>query len=147
MEPARLLEPRTSKRRFAVVAVFLALAGAGCGGSEIEYQEVPGEPVEITLPERTPAGDTDADAAATDGDAATAETTPTPTATPADATGATTDGTATTEGETTTPEATPAPAEDGPATAEDGPATDEPPVPGSDAERFEDFCEQNAGAC
>ena len=115
-------------------ALTLALGAAGCGGSEVEYQEVPGEPAEITLPDRTP------ESTATDADeeAATGDATPTPTATPDAATGATTDG-ATTD-ESATAETTPAP-------AEDGATNDEPPVPGSDAERFEDFCEQNAGAC
>ncbi len=130
--PARL----TSRRGVAAAAVALALGAAGCGGSEVDYQEVPGEPAEITLPDRTPAGD----AAATDGDddAAAEEATPTATATPGDATGTTTDGAA--GDQSAAAETTPAP-------AEDGAATDEPPVPGSDAERFEDFCEQNAGAC
>ena len=137
MVASRLLESRTPGRGLAAVAVFLALGVAGCGGSEVEYQEVPGDPAEITLPDRTPAAD--AAASATDEDAATEEAAPTATATPADATGTTTDGTTTEEPATT--EATPAPA------VEDGETNDEPPVPGSDAERFEDFCEQNAGAC
>ncbi len=137
MVASRLLELRTPSRGFAVVAVSLALGVAGCGGSEVEYQEVPGDPAEITLPDRTPAAD--ATASGTEEDAAAEEATPTATATPADATGATTDGT--TSEEPATPEATATPA------AEDGDTTDEPPVPGSDAERFEDFCEQNAGAC
>ena len=141
MAPARMSEPRASLRRLAVLAAVMSLALAGCGGSEIEYQEVPGEPAEITLPEGTPAGESDT----ATGDAEAAGTTeeatptPTPTETPAEgATGAATDGTAGSES---------AAAETTPAPAEDGPASDEPPVPGSDAERFEDFCEQNAGAC
>ncbi len=131
----RPLAPLSPRRGFTAVAVALALVAAGCGGSEVDYQEVPGEPAEITLPDRTPAGD----ATATDADdAAAEEATPTPTATPGDATGTTTDPT--TGDQSAAAEATPAP-------AEDGAANDEPPVPGSDAERFEDFCEQNAGAC
>ena len=134
MASAPLLEPRPRRHAAAMVAVLLALGVAGCGGSEVEYQEVPGDPAEITLPDRMPAA-ADADA---DEDAAAGEATPTPTATPDPATGATTDGT--TESDSATAETTPAP-------AEDGATNDEPPVPGSDAERFEDFCEQNAGAC
>ena len=137
MDPARLLEPRVFRRGLAVVAALLALGVAGCGGSEVEYQEVPGDPAEITLPDRTPAGDA-ADPAAEDDAAAAEEATATATPAPADGTGTTTDG--------ATGAATPA-AEATPAPAEDGETTDEPPVPGSDAERFEDFCEQNAGAC
>ena len=140
MDPARPPEPRASLRRLAVLAAVMSFGLAGCGGSEVEYQEVPGEPAEITLPDRTPAGESDT---ATGQDEATGtageEATPTPTATPAEgATGAATDATAGSES---------AAAETTPAPAEDGPASDEPPVPGSDAERFEDFCEQNAGAC
>jgi hypothetical protein len=134
MASARLLEPRPRRHAAAIVAVLLALGASGCGGSEVEYQEVPGDPAEITLPDRTPAT-TDAEA---DEDVATEEATPEATATPDPATGATTDGTA--ESDSATAETTPAP-------AEDGATNDEPPVPGSDAERFEDFCEQNAGAC
>ena len=137
MVAPRLLELRTPGRGFAVVAVSFALGAAGCGDSEVEYQEVPGDPAEITLPDRTPAADTEA--SGTEEEATPEEVTPTATATPADATGTTTDPTTTEE--PATAEATPAPA------AEDGETTDEPPVPGSDAERFEDFCEQNAGAC
>ena len=144
MVAPRLLELRTPSRRLTIVAVSLALGAAGCGGSEVEYQEVPGDPAEITLPDRTPAAD--ATASGTEEDASAEEATPTATATPSDATGTSTDG-ATTDGATTeepaTAEATPTPA----AAAADGETTDEPPVPGSDAERFEDFCAQNAGAC
>ncbi len=135
---ARVPEPRMPKRGVALAAVILGLGLTGCGGSEVEYQEVPGDPAEITLPERTPAA-AETDEAGTDDEAATEEATPTATATPADATGTTADPATT--GETATAQETPA------ATAEDGPTTDEPPVPGSEAERFEDFCEQNAGAC
>ena len=137
MDSVRPLEPRTPRRGPAVVAVLLALSVAGCGGSQVDYQEVPGDPAEITLPDRTPAADPEA-AEAEDDAAVDEATTPEPTATPAGETGAATDGT--TGDEAAAVEATPAP-------AEDGPETDEPPVPGSDAERFEDFCEQNAGAC
>lgn len=139
MDSVRLLEPRTPSRGPAVVAVLLALTIAGCGGSQVEYQEVPGDPAEITLPDRSPAVDSEATETEAEVDAAVEETTPAPTATPAGGdTGAATDGA--TGDESATVEATPAP-------VEDGPETDEPPVPGSDAERFEDFCEQNAGAC
>ena len=138
MDLPRLLEPRTPRRGIAVVSLALALGVAGCGGSEVEYQEVPGDPAEITLPDRTPAGDAAEESTAEEAAAGDATATATATPAPADATGTTTDGTAAEEPAAT--EATPAP-------AEDGATNDEPPVPGSDAERFEDFCEQNAGAC
>ena len=115
-------------RRLAVPLIALALA-AGCGGSEVTVQEVPGDPVELTVPGGGEAL------------APTATPTPTPTETPADPAAA---------------EATPAaPAEDPAAQAPEGtdgggaaaPDNGEPPPPGSDPERYEEFCAQNPGAC
>ena len=136
MIPARRLIPGDRRLPVALLVV-LGLGISGCGGSQVEYQEVPGDPAEITLPDRTPAA---ADDAAEDDAAAEETPTPAPTETPAaeGATGATTEEGAADET---------AAAEETPAATEDSATTDEPPVPGSDAERFEDFCEQNAGAC
>ena len=136
MTPARPLTSVPGRLPVALL-VALALGLSGCGGSEVEYQEVPGDPAEINLPDRTPAAPADeAD------EEAAAEGTPAPEATEAPATeGAT--GATTEEGVV---DPSPA-AEETPAATEDSAATDEPPAPGSDAERFEDFCEQNAGAC
>ncbi len=138
MLPARRIAPGTRRLPVALL-IALGLGISGCGGSQVEYQEVPGDPAEITLPDRTPApSDQSAD------EKAAAEETPTPTPTPTEtpaAEGAT--GATTAEGaadQTAAPEETPA-------ATEDSAATDEPPAPGSDAQRFEDFCEQNAGAC
>ena len=139
MTPARPLTSVTGRLPVALL-VALGLGISGCGGSEVEYQEVPGDPAEINLPDRTPAAPADE----TDEEAA-AEETPAPDATegteapPAEGAA----GTTTEEGAV---DQSAAPAETPPAT-EDSAATDEPPAPGSDAERFEDFCEQNAGAC
>lgn len=134
----RTLATAPLHRLLTLFAVAATLGLAGCGGSQVEYQEVPGAPAEITLPESEPAEDAAAeDDAAADEEAPADEATPEPTATPTPAADADTDGT--TDESTTQAEA--------PAAAEDGPASDEPPVPGTDAERFEDFCEQNAGAC
>jgi hypothetical protein len=94
------------------------LAFAGCGGDDEEAQTTPRAP-ELTVPQ-------------TD----TAETVETQTAP-----------------ETTT--SPPAPEPDGsggvpppePQPAPDSPESDQPPPPGSPAERFEEFCEENPGAC
>jgi hypothetical protein len=135
MADSRSFKLARSRMRLPLAAIVLALGLAGCGGSQIDYEEVPGGPAEITLPESSTAGDAAAEDSATD-DSATGEATPTPTATAE--TGASTGTTDTTED---TSAGTDAPA------TEDGPDSDQPPAPGSDAERFEDFCEQNAGAC
>lgn len=142
MIPARRLTSGTGRLPVALL-VALGLGISGCGGSQVEYQEVPGDPAEINLPDRTPAaaaGDAAEDAAAAENGAAEKTPTPAPTEAPAaeGATGATTEEGA--DDQT-------AAAEETPAATEDSAATDEPPAPGSDAERFEDFCEQNAGAC
>lgn len=112
-------------------AVIAALALSGCGGEQLEADEVPGAPAALTLPPDeglpTPAADADGDADATP--------TPTPTA---DASAGTTGGT------TAAPAVTPA----APAT---GTTTTQAPTSttggaGADG-NFEDFCAQNPGAC
>ena len=120
----------------------LAAGAAGCGGSEVEYQEVPGPPVEVAAPSET------VDAAA-GGDA---PPTPTPTATtepgataPSDQSGSAGEPSADTG---TSPDA--AGTDSGGATApaqEDSAANDTAPPAGSEAQQFEDFCAQNPGAC
>ena len=116
----------------------LALIAPGCGGDAAEVEEVPGPPPALSVPHQKGAADLSADEDATP--------TPTPTAeggaeaapTPAD-TGSTgtTGGTGTNTGAT----ATPAPA------TQDTPAADQAPAAGSPPEKFEQFCEENAGAC
>ena len=115
-------------RRLALPIIALALV-AGCGDAEVTVQEVPGDPVELTVPGGGEAL------------APTATPTPTPTEEPVDPASA-----------TPTPAA---PAEDPAAEAPEGtdgggtaaPDTGEPPPPGSDPERYEEFCAQNPGAC
>lgn len=132
-------------RRFSalIAAGLLAFAAAGCGGSDDIAPEVPGPPADVVLPtgtvapEATPEGDSGSsdtgddttDEGAATGDGTTDETT-TP---PADETGGTTPDTS---GGTTAPD-----------TTADSPTNDTEPPEGSDAQQFEDFCEQNEGAC
>jgi hypothetical protein len=117
-----------------LTVLVLALAAGGCGSSEDEVPEVPGSPVELDVPHQRGASDLSEDASATPTPSGTA--TPTPTAT---ADSGTTGSTGTTGG--TDSAATPTPA------AQDSPATDTAPPAGSAPEQFEQFCEENAGAC
>ena len=133
-------------RRFSalIAAGLLAFAAAGCGGSDEIAPEVPGPPADVVLPsgtvaapEATPDENSDGtgtDDGTTDEDATTDDgTTGDTTTPPADETGGTTPDTS---GGTTAPD-----------TTADSPTNDTPPPEGSDAQQFEDFCEQNEGAC
>ena len=137
-----------------LIAAVLSLGAVGCGGSEVDYREVPGPPADVTIPDDSGALEGSGDSA---GDDASATATPTPDdaiAAPEDQSGAAgTDTAAATE--------PPAPASDGTtdtgagtdsggstAPAEpDGPSNDTAPPAGSEAEQFEAFCAENPGAC
>ena len=127
--------------------VALAAGITGCGGGEIDYEEVPGPPVEVSIPSETVEA----------GNSADADATPTPTPTPepgsttapddqsgdtgaAPSTGTGTASTGTDTSGTDSGGAT-APAE------EDSATNDTAPPAGSEAQQFEDFCAQNPGAC
>jgi len=133
-------------RRTSLPALLLAAAAlvAGCGGSEVAPDEVPGGPVTLTVPNDDELGsgsgsatdsadDATADDATAD-DAATADDTTT------DPAAATDDGTA-----------APTTSDDGGAVApaDQGTTTDdaatEPDT--GDTGGTSEFCEQNAGAC
>ena len=126
-----------SPRLIAVPVIVLSFALAACGANTVTVQEVPGDPVDLSVPGS--------------GEALAPEATPTPTptahahghaeagaaqATPAPDTGAT----------ETTPEGTDGGGTEAPA-GEDSATTDQRPPAGSDAEQFEDFCAENPGAC
>jgi hypothetical protein len=141
-------------------------AAAGCGGGEELAPLAPGPPAEMPLPEAsdpTGGGDEEADEPAdeTEPDAETDTGTGTEPATedPLVEPGATEEVPAAPAPEET---GAVAPAEPEPAVPEeeevgggaaapeaapDGPTNDTPPPAGSNAERFEDFCAQNPGAC
>ena len=138
---------RTSAPALLLVAAALI---AGCGGSEVAPDEVPGGPVSLTVPEdQQLGGGNDSADSAQDSDAT--------------ANDGTTDDAASTDGTTTDPSATtddtsggtaaPAPATGGgtaaPDTGTTTPPTDDPaaaPDTGGTGGTSE-FCEQNAGAC
>ena len=134
---------RLLRTAFLLTVLVLALAAVGCGSDEAEVEEVPGAPVELTVPHQKGAADLSEDADATP--------TPTPdgTATPTPAADSGTTGTTGSTGSTgstgetggTDAAATPAPA------TEDSPTADTQPPAGSAPEQFEQFCEENAGAC
>jgi hypothetical protein len=118
--------------RIPPIALLLAVLAltAGCGAGEISPDEVPGPPPALTVTSDTELGAADDAATATDETAADADTAEEPAAADADAAAPAEDA--------VVPEATAAP--------EEAPVTEEP-APGSPPEQFEDFCEQNAGAC
>jgi hypothetical protein len=134
-----------------LITAVLALGISACGGAEVEYQEVPGPPAGVPIPD----DQTSLEGGGAAEDAADPDATPTPTAedgtaVPEDQSGAAgTDQAATTE---PAPAATadPGTTDSGGSTAPaepDGPANDTPPPEGSEAQQFEDFCAQNPGAC
>jgi hypothetical protein len=129
--------PRT--HLIALLVAVPALAAAGCGGSQVSADEVPGSPPALTVPTDSDLGAAGSNADSTSGSAdesadsadsgASADTGADDTGTTAPADVGTT---------APAPEATTAPEETGGAA---------PPPAGSPPEQFEDFCEQNAGAC
>jgi hypothetical protein len=138
---------RAARTAVIATAAVLALAAIGCGSDDAATPEVPGDPVSVPIPSNPESLSTSDQPAG--GDAgADATATPTPDAgatAPSDGTGAApAAGTDTAAGDGTTADdggGATAPAED------DSPAADAPPPAGSDAEKFEDFCAQNPGAC
>ena len=141
---------RAARSATALLCTVAFAAGvAGCGGSELDYEEVPGPPVEVAIPSATVEAGGSADAKAT----------PTPTATPeaggttapSDQSGATGTTPSTGTGTASTGTGTGTTGTDsGGATApaqEDSAANDTAPPAGSEAQQFEDFCAQNPGAC
>ncbi len=133
---------RTATTLFLTAA--LAAGAVGCGGSEVDYQEVPGPPVGVTAPSETVDASASGDATPTPTPSATAE--PDGTTPPDDQSGA---ATAPSSGTGTTSTGA-AGTDSGGATApaqEDSASNDTAPPAGSEAQQFEDFCAQNPGAC
>lgn len=120
-----------ARTRVAIVLALLALVAAGCGGDDESAETVPPAP-ELSLPgEETPTLEDLPDSTSTD---------------------STTGTDAAPGGGTTPPPATPQeptqqPPSGGAPAPGDTPENDTPPPPGSPAERFEQFCQENPGAC
>lgn len=130
------MRPLRSTLLLSVLA--LALLAAGCGSDDSAVPEVPGPPATLTVPHQKGAADVSASA------------TPTPTTTPAagataTATPAGTGSTGTTGGTSTGTNtgaaATPAPA------TQQSPANGQTNANGTPPQKFEQFCQENAGAC
>jgi hypothetical protein len=124
--------------RFTLLIAVLALAG--CGGSNSDVPEVPGPPAELSVPHVKGAADLSEDASASATPTPTPSTGATATATPASGT---TGSTGTTGGTGTNTAATPTPA----AQQQDSASNDTQPADGSPPQQFEQFCQENAGAC
>lgn len=148
-----------------LVALLAALLLAGCGGTQIQADEVSGAPPELAVPEGEAAGALeDADAASSSSsDDQDSDTTSTSTSTdeqssgdsaggssPSSGGGAAAGSGGASAGSTATPApqatATPAPTQ-APAAPQDDAQNDAAPPASTGAERFEDFCQQNPGAC
>jgi hypothetical protein len=137
----------------ALMLALVALAVAGCGGSEVEPDEVPGNPPALTVPSD---GDIGSGGAASNS-GSTSDSSDS-SASGSGSTGSTDTGTTTgSTGGTTAPTTTAPSTTDGtsggtaapttPSTTDDTATNDQAPPAGSDAQQFENFCEQNAGAC
>jgi hypothetical protein len=126
--------------RLAAPIALLALTLAGCGGSKVTVEEVPGDPVQLTVPGTGAALKPQATATATASATPTATTTGSTGTSSGTAQSTTPPSTSTGTGTGTTGGGTQAP-------STDSSTNDQPPPAGSDAQQFEDFCAQNPGAC
>jgi hypothetical protein len=131
---------RTLRSVLLFTVLVLALSAAGCGGSDSDVPEVPGAPAELSVPHQK--GAADLGSSATPTPSASATGTATPSATPDSGTTGSTGSTGTTGGTGTNTAATPAPA-----TQQDSATNDTKPADGSAPQQFEQFCQENAGAC
>jgi hypothetical protein len=128
-------------RLLSFTLLFTVLVLAGCGGSNSDVPEVPGPPAELSVPHVKGAADLSESASATPTSTPSAGATETPT--PAPGTTGSTGTTGTTGGTGTSTAATPAPA----AQQQDSASNDTAPAKGSPPQQFEQFCQENAGAC
>jgi hypothetical protein len=130
-------------RRLRLAAPFIALAlvVAGCGGSKVVVQEVPGGAVDLGVP----GGGAALNPAATATPTPTVSATPTATTTGASSSG-TTGTTSTSQQSASTTTGSTSGGTQAPSTTSTGAAT-ATPAPGSPTQQYEDFCAQNPGAC
>lgn len=124
----------------ALLLLVALLLVAGCGGNEIAADEVPGSPPTLSLPpDEAPAAADSANDSSNQDEAPTDEEADTGASTGSD-TGAATD-----TGTTPAPAATAAPDTGG--AAPEATAAPDTGGAGGDESQFEDFCNQNPGAC
>jgi hypothetical protein len=124
---------RRRLRPLLLSLVIVAGFAAGCGSGDLASEEVPGDPPVLTIPRERGSEDALADTGSASDDNAGADATPTPTPTPTPA-----------EGDS----GAPAPAATAtPAPAADAPGNDQAPAEGTAPDKFEEFCQQNEGAC
>jgi len=121
--------------RLAVLTLLLGALLAACGGSTATVEEVPGPPVALDEPGNA--------AALAPNATPTPTTTASATATPTTTSGSTSSGST---GTGTSSSGTTGTTPSGTQTGSTGTST-QPPPPGSDAQKFEQFCAQNPGAC
>ena len=115
---------------FLLSLVLVAGFATGCGSSDLASEEVPGDPPVLNIPRERGSEDALADTGNASDDNADGDATPTPTPTPEG------DGGAAAPAATATP-----------APATDGPGNDQAPAEGTAPDKFEEFCQQNEGAC
>jgi hypothetical protein len=120
---------RLPRHAAVVLTAALALVAGGCGGSDVEYEEAPGPPAVLTVPEGASSLSADATPEAD------ASATATPTAAAETPAGTTSEAGAAAPAATPTPAATAAPQSGG---------TD---APAEDSNEFDAFCNENPGAC
>jgi hypothetical protein len=127
-----------------ILIAVLALTVAACGGGQVSADEVPGGPPALSVPSDDTAGG-GAQTASNSSDTSTSGTkddtsnSPDSTSTPSSSgsTG-TTPSTGGSTAATPVPTATPQP---------NTTSNNQAPPAGSDDQKFQDFCQQNAGAC
>jgi hypothetical protein len=136
---------RLLRSTLLVTVLALALAAAGCGSGGSDVPEVPGPPAELTVPHVKGAPDISASATPTPTPSAGATATPTAASGTTGSTGSTgtTGTTGTTGGTGTSTAATPTPAPQQQDSASNDPSTSG----GTPPQQFEQFCQENAGAC
>ena len=129
--------PRTALLAIAVVA----FAVAGCGGGEVDSDEVPGSPPALTVP-----SDSELSAPDTDTESGTDDATTDPDATTEDPAATDESGEPVVPADPETGGTVP---EEPQAAVPDDTTTEEAPAAPEEAptEQFDSFCEQNVGAC
>jgi hypothetical protein len=115
-----------------ILVAGLVPVAAGCGSGDVASEEVPGDPPVLSIPRERGSEDALADTGNASDQTANGDATPTPTPTSESGAAAPADGE--TQAATPTPQV-------------DGPGNDQAPAAGTAPDKFEEFCQQNDGAC